>query len=119
MATGDYHHTALAVARGVGMVAPQGQVIIVQHKSEARPAGHSGKPSSLRSSRPQQNNLLPPTSEKFWHEHAQATHSVAFADQLTTSSNNEHQGLLFHIDNSDAMQDDAQQALRAIAQVSC
>lgn len=38
MATGDYHHTALAVARGVGMIPAQGKVIIVQKQVEARPA---------------------------------------------------------------------------------
>lgn len=32
--TGDYHHTAIAVARGVGMLPPGGKLIIVQAKSE-------------------------------------------------------------------------------------
>ena len=34
MITGDYQHTAIAVARGVGMIPQEGQVIIVQAKSE-------------------------------------------------------------------------------------
>ena len=38
MATGDYHHTALAVARGVGMVPPHSQVIIIQAGQETQPS---------------------------------------------------------------------------------
>ena len=34
MVTGDYHHTAIAVARGVGMVPQGGQLVIIQAKSE-------------------------------------------------------------------------------------
>ena len=37
MATGDYHHTALAVARGVGMLSPKAQVIIIQAEKETQP----------------------------------------------------------------------------------
>ena len=38
MCTGDFHGTALAVARGVGMIPPQGRVIIIQKEVETRPA---------------------------------------------------------------------------------
>lgn len=38
MATGDYHYTALAVARGVGMVPPHSQVIIIQTGPETQPS---------------------------------------------------------------------------------
>lgn len=41
MVTGDYHHTAVAVARGVGMVAQDAQVVIIQSKSEVSPAAHT------------------------------------------------------------------------------
>lgn len=34
MVTGDYHHTAIAVARGVGIVPQGGQLVIIQAKSE-------------------------------------------------------------------------------------
>ena len=34
MITGDYQHTAIAVARGVGMIAMDSQVVIVDTKSE-------------------------------------------------------------------------------------
>ena len=34
MVTGDYHHTAIAVAKGVGMVPQGGQLVIIQAKSE-------------------------------------------------------------------------------------
>ena len=35
MITGDYHHTAIAVARAVGMVQPQGQVVVIDTISQA------------------------------------------------------------------------------------
>ena len=38
MATGDHHYTALAVARGVGMVPPHGQIIIIEKDQDATPA---------------------------------------------------------------------------------
>ena len=34
MVTGDYHHTAIAVSRGIGMLTPGKQLVIVQAKSE-------------------------------------------------------------------------------------
>lgn len=38
MVTGDYHGTAIAVARGVGMVPPDSQLIIIQSKEELQSA---------------------------------------------------------------------------------
>ena len=38
MITGDYHHTAIAVAKGAGMVAPAGKLVIIQAASDASPA---------------------------------------------------------------------------------
>jgi len=38
MITGDYFHTAIAVAKGAGMVAPAGKLVIIQAASEASPA---------------------------------------------------------------------------------
>jgi len=37
MITGDYHHTAIAVARDVGMVKPQGSVIIIDTATQPQP----------------------------------------------------------------------------------
>ena len=34
MVTGDYQNTAIAVARGVGMIPQGGQVVIIQAKTE-------------------------------------------------------------------------------------
>ena len=34
MVTGDYQHTAIAVARGTGMLPPDGQLVIIQARSE-------------------------------------------------------------------------------------
>ena len=41
MVTGDYHHTAIAVARGVGMLPPGGELIIIQAKSELQSTAQS------------------------------------------------------------------------------
>ena len=38
MVTGDYHYTAIAVARGTGMIPPGGQLVIIQSASEASAA---------------------------------------------------------------------------------
>ena len=38
MITGDYHHTAIAVAKGAGMLPPAGKLVIIQAASEAAPA---------------------------------------------------------------------------------
>lgn len=34
MVTGDYHHTAIAVARGVGMITPNSRLIIIRSRAE-------------------------------------------------------------------------------------
>lgn len=107
MATGDYHHTALAAARGVGMVPPQGQVVIIQAKSEMK-RELTRRPSAIK--RDEHDALS--------HAAGHAMRSVAFADPLAASGNSEHQGLVFHVENGNAQQDDASQALAAIAQVS-
>ena len=53
MATGDYHHTAISVAQGVGMLAPHSQVIIIQTEKETMPSNlpHAA---SLQASNPLQ-----------------------------------------------------------------
>lgn len=54
MVTGDYHHTALAVARGVGMVPTDSPLVIVQSQTEFRPSpkGLATMPSALKSPKP-------------------------------------------------------------------
>lgn len=54
MVTGDYHHTALAVARGVGMVPTDSPLVIVQAQAEFRPCtkGLDTMPSALKSPKP-------------------------------------------------------------------
>ena len=39
MVTGDYHHTAIAVAKGAGMIRPHSKLVIIQAASEASAAG--------------------------------------------------------------------------------
>ena len=38
MVTGDYHHTAIAVAKGAGMIRPHSKLVIIQAASEASAA---------------------------------------------------------------------------------
>ena len=53
MVTGDFHHTAIAVARGVGMIRFGGQVVIIQAKSERQPLPKAPAqlPSALKSAK--------------------------------------------------------------------
>ena len=44
MVTGDYHLTAVAVARGIGMVKSDNQVVIIQSKAEMHAAQAYSKP---------------------------------------------------------------------------
>ncbi len=65
MITGDYHHTAIAVAKGAGMVPPAGKLVITQAASEASSAAadpgrqhmmpeHHSHESKLKQAVPQQ-----------------------------------------------------------------
>ena len=45
MVTGDYHHTAIAVGKGVGMIASGSQLVIVQAKTELQTTAQSLRPS--------------------------------------------------------------------------
>ena len=53
MVTGDYHHTALAVARGVGMTPMDAPLVIIQSQAEFRSIskGSVAMPSALKSPR--------------------------------------------------------------------
>lgn len=190
MATGDYHHTALAIARGVGMVPSEGRVIIIQSAEEIRPNSTqleplqakipAAQPSAEQQSQPmltrpsavkpaqidqqlapliscpaiQQSSFADKSGESKGEKHQRqmpdpSLHLVEgllsntvmeSIEQMTKNtfedpgkqscsrlslyrrqhvvSSNEHQGLAFHVDNSSATQDDALQALTAIAQFS-
>ncbi len=61
MVTGDYHHTAIAVARGVGMVPQGGQLVIIQAKSEKQvlPRMPSRVPPALGAAKPPANPYQP------------------------------------------------------------
>lgn len=56
MCTGDYQHTAIAVARGVSMIPQDSQVVIVQSAAEMSPAPAAPKP--IVSALKQQGNTL-------------------------------------------------------------
>ena len=103
MATGDYHHTALAVAWGVGMVPPGGQVIIIQNAAEVRVAHLHHKHSVLKSAASTPRG--------------RPARQISFAPDMVETRESEYQGLVFRVDNGNAVQDDALEALTAIAQV--
>ena len=63
MITGDYHHTAVAVARDVGMVAPDGQVVVIDvPRKEAVRLAVSSPPSSDGSQNAANSPPLSPSS---------------------------------------------------------
>ena len=100
MATGDYHHTALAVAQAVGMVPAQGQGVVVIQKDAKLPSCEA-KPSALQA------------ADRF-------SHNVMRARSLTPSSSrntSKFQGLLFHMDSGSHTQHNALQLLTATAEV--
>ena len=120
MATGDYHHTALAVARGVGMIPPQGQVIIIHKASETHglrlansQSGRSGQ--DFLSGMKQLTPFLAPAGLL-----QRPAHAVSFAVEPqieAESSESARQGLVFQTDNGSPAEDDALQALTLMAQV--
>lgn len=102
MATGDYHHTALAVARAVGMVSAQGQVVIIQ--KDTKMPSFRAKPSVLKAEGAADR----------------VSHRVLHARSLTPSSSSNSsnfQGLLFHMDTGSPTQHDALELLTAAAEV--
>ena len=120
MATGDYHHTALAVARGVGMVPLEGQIIIIQKTSEAqdlRVADSQDRP--CRQDLLAGTQLLDTSSAPAGPLQRTAS-AVSFAPEpraQAESSDSAHQGLVFQTDNGSSAEEDGLQALSLIAQV--
>lgn len=107
MVTGDYHHTALAVAKGVGMIPMELPLVIIQSQTEFRIARSSSvvMPSALKS---------PKGSS------APSRRGVSFGIREHPDEMEEPQeGLLrFQLDNGDAFQGgDALKAFTSIAQV--
>ena len=109
MASGDFHGTALAVARGVGMIPQHGRVIIIQKETETRSPGADKGCSAMKSDRH--------TLES--HHTRQFSRTVSFAEEEPHNGNCQYKGLVFHQDNGIAAEDNALQALTAIAQVCC
>lgn len=108
MATGDYHQTALAVARGVGMIPPQGQVAIIQTESETRSPSSATKQSVLK---------MPDKSPAHHDASSRIARSVSFAADLCNSQEREYKGLVFQMEGGSSAQHDAMQLLTAAAQV--
>ena len=110
MVTGDYHHTALAVARGVGMISVDKRVVIIQSKTEFinRPVSKplTQMPSALKSPRPASHTLHGPRRAVSFRFHQQPE-----GDQPTDGQ------LRFQLDNGDVFEDgDALRAFTSIAQ---
>ncbi|DBA99058.1 TPA: hypothetical protein ACH3X1_014197 [Trebouxia sp. C0004] len=83
MVTGDYFHTALAVARGVGMVPKEARVVIIQTHAEHR--GSSAKAAKRKPN-------LPDASEVPKPQHTWAV-SFAVPNALSDSSEDEIRSL--------------------------
>lgn len=109
MATGDYHHTALAVGRAAGMIAPQGQVVIIQKESETRTPGVRSKEFALRVA----DKPSPQTGSS-----RQMLQAVSSSADLCSSQDGGYQGLTFQNMNSGSpAMHDALHLLTAAAQV--
>ena len=106
MVTGDYHHTAIAVARGSGMIPGDSRVVIIQCQAEFKPASRGPSiPSALKGPRPA--SLTPAISRRAVSFH------IGHGDERGCT------GLRFLLDNGDAFEDgDALRALTSIAQVT-
>ena len=108
MVTGDYHHTAIAVARGAGMIPGDSRVVIIQSQTEIRPSCRhpACMHSALKCSKSAANNPLTPKR------------AVSFHISKANEQERTCEGLKFLLDNGDAFEDgDALSALTSIAQV--
>ncbi|KAL0030094.1 hypothetical protein WJX79_006699 [Trebouxia sp. C0005] len=74
MITGDYHHTAVAVARDVGMVKPDGQVVVIDaaHKETSHPDQSAAQTPDAGSSAA--NSPLSTPQVSFRHRNADFAH---------------------------------------------
>ena len=101
MITGDYQHTAIAVARGVGMIAMDSQVIIMEAKSE--------RANSTSASVPLAQHTAPLPKPRSALQHP---------GRKTGSSYCQH--LMFTLDRGGVCEEvDSHTAITTIAQVSC
>ncbi len=99
MITGDYQHTAIAVARGVGMIAMDSQVVIMEAKSE--------RVASASAPVARHTPLLPKPGSALQHPGGK-----------TSSSSCQH--LMFTLDRGGVCEEvDPHTAITSIAQVGC
>ena len=113
MVTGDYHHTALAVARGVGMLPLDERVVIIQSRTELMPTNRcSGQ---LTSALKAPKSPRPSTHTLSGHHKG-----VSFPVQQQSGEDEAAKGpLRFQLDNGDDFEDgDALRAFTRIAQVT-
>jgi hypothetical protein len=101
MITGDYQHTAIAVARGVGMIAMDCQVVVMEAKSERAHSASVSVPLA------QHTALLPKPGSALQHPGGK-----------TGSSSCQH--LMFTLDRGGVCEEvDPHTAITTIAQVGC
>lgn len=107
MVTGDYHHTAIAVARGSGMIPGDSRIVIIQCQVEFKPASRSPAiPSALKAPKPPSLTSVTPRRAVSFH--------ISKGEQEGGCT-----GLRFLLDNGDAFEDgDGLRALTSIAQVT-
>ncbi len=108
MVTGDYHHTAIAVAQGSGMIPCDHRVVIIQSQGELRPSARNpgSKTSALKAPRPASHTFPSPKRK------------VSFRVSQGSEQGRTCEGLRVLLDNGDAFEDgDALRALTTIAQV--
>ena len=131
MVTGDYHHTAIAVARGVGMILQGGQVVIIQAKAENQvlPRTPSRFPSAFKISN-HQARLSPLAPQPVSFAQKAASPSAAFSELPAAPAEGQQreeddmqraqsccEGLTFLLDSGDDLENwDPQHALTIIAQ---
>ncbi len=130
MVTGDCHHTAIAVARGVGMLSQGGQVVIIQAKAEKQilPRNPSHLPSALKTSKILSPNAHSASRTVSFAQKA-ASPSASFSEQaspMEAAQQRENvqmtqrccEGLTFRLDSGDDFEDwSPLHALTNIAQV--
>lgn len=101
MITGDYQHTAIAVARGVGMIAMDSQVVIMEAESERAGSASASAPVA------QYTPPLPKPGSALQHP-----------GQKTVSNSCQH--LMFTLDRGGVCEEvDPHTAITSIAQVGC
>ncbi len=111
--TGDYQHTAIAVARGVGMIAMDSQVVVMEAKSERAHSASASVPLAQHTA-----PLPKPGTTLQYPGGKTGSSSCQHFGGKTGSSSCQH--LMFTLDRGGVCEEvDPHTAITTIAQVSC